>query len=292
MKKLFKILIPITCILSLTACKDAKDLPKEIRLENKIETETSYTKTDKSEEIKESEEPNKENSRINDSDFEKAIHLLDKTYEDTKKNSMISPLSLNFALSMVTEGANGQTKELLQKYLNSDNYGDYVRDYMSYTEDLNNTYETYDGEYKNIFEIANSVWINDKSEIKKNYKDNISEEYKAEIDNFNVEEPETSADKINDWVNEKTHEMIPKIVLPEMIMNTTQSILINTVYFESAWKNPWNYYEEYKKDFTDISGETKQISYMTGEADSYYENENATAFRKTSRESSVIQLPR
>lgn len=272
MKKRFQIFILLLPILSLTACKSARDLPKEIKLENTIQTETEHHKKEPSQ--------LKEDIEINENfyDFEKATYFLDKTYENTKGNTIVSPLSLNFALGMIAEGASGDTRKVLNFYLNSENYGNYVNEYMNYAEELNKSYETFGEEYSNVFEIANSVWINNKSKINPNYQKTISDIYKSEIDSFDTENPESSAEKINSWVNEKTHKMIPTIVQPDLITRDLQSILVNTIYFESAWNEPWNYYEDYKKDFTDINGNISQISYMTGKANSYYENEKATAF--------------
>lgn len=213
------------------------------------------------------------------SDTDKSAYFVDKTYKETQKNTIVSPLSLNFALGMVTEGASGTTKEMLSHYLNSDNYGEYVQKYMEYTKKLNESYEVYGEKYNNIFEIADSVWINNKNTINNEYKENVENIYSSEVNSFDTNNIEDSVNTINLWVNDKTHEMIPSIITSDMINEDTLSILVNTVYFESAWKEPWNYNENYKKEFIDINGNTQNIAYLTSKkADYYYENEQAVGF--------------
>lgn len=217
------------------------------------------------------------NDLIYYSDMEKSAIFLDNTYKEKKENTIVSPLSLNFALGMVSEGASNDTKELLNLYMNSDDYGTYVEDYMKHTEDLNKEFESFDGKYKNVFEIANSVWVADEK-INPEYKKKVIDSYKAKIDNIDTSDSVGSAEKINSWINEKTHKMIPSLITPLMIKPNTKSILVNTVYFESAWNKPWDYNEDYKKNFTYVDRNTTEIAYMTSEGYDYYENETATAF--------------
>lgn len=278
--KNLKVLPILLIAFALSACGKQVEQPIKIEPEHiQEETENSLIQ----------ESPKPENTIYRDdmkpeisdllyrSNMEKSAIFLDRTYKETKENTIVSPLSLNFAISMVAEGASGETKELLNSYLNSNDYGNYVNEYMKYTEALNKEYETYEGKYKNVFEIANSIWVND-AVIKPDYEKKTTNIYKAKIDSFDGSDSIGSAKKINSWVEEKTHKMIPEIVKPIMINSDTRSILVNTIYFESAWAESWNYFEDYKKEFTDIDGNVKEIAYMTGEANQYFENDKATAF--------------
>lgn len=211
-------------------------------------------------------------------DVDNATYLIDKVYASNPTNTLISPLSLNFALSMVTEGASGSTKNVLTEYLGSTEYGEYVKNYMQYAEELNQTYESMAGTFKNVFNIANSVWINNESKINESFKNKITSDYQAVVDVLDAEHPDESATKINNWVDEKTNSMIPSIINPMLINRNTQSILVNTVYFESAWKDEWYYDENYVREFTDINGNKKEIALMINNGDAYYENDKATAF--------------
>lgn len=268
MKKL-KILTLLLLTVTLSACgKKEVTVPETVpTVENEVPESTVYKEGMKME----------INDLIYYSDMEKSAIFLDNTYKEKKENTIVSPLSLNFALGMVAEGASNDTKELLNLYLNSDDYGIYVEDYMKHTEDLNKEFESFNGKYKNVFEIANSVWVAD-AKINPEYKKKVTDSYKAQIDKIDASDSVGSAEKINSWINEKTHKMIPSLITPLMIRPDTKSILVNTVYFESAWNEPWNYYEDYKKNFTDVDGNATEIAYMASEGYDYYESETATAF--------------
>ena len=148
MKKL-KILTLLLLTVTLSACgKKEVTVPETVpTVENEVPESTVYKEGMKME----------INDLIYYSDMEKSAIFLDNTYKEKKENTIVSPLSLNFALGMVAEGASNDTKELLNLYLNSDDYGIYVEDYMKHTEDLNKEFESFNGKYKNVFEIANSV---------------------------------------------------------------------------------------------------------------------------------------
>ena len=83
-----------------------------------------------------------------------------------KKNSMFSPLSLNMALGLLAEGADGSSKEALDKYLGTDDYGAFAESYMKFVTEKYND-ETQTGEkIKNVFEIANSFWADENTPFK------------------------------------------------------------------------------------------------------------------------------
>ena len=44
---------------------------------------------------------------------------------------MFSPTSLNFALGMIAEGAEGETKEVLCNYLGTDDFASYAKEYLN-----------------------------------------------------------------------------------------------------------------------------------------------------------------
>lgn len=212
--------------------------------------------------------------------IEYSSYLTDKLYDDINGNVLFSPLSLNMALGMASEGANGDTKTLLSKYLDTDNYGDIANAYLKEVDNLvengDKYYKKYDSEYANVFEIANSVWVNSNYKLKDNFKSIMKTKYKAEVANIDVTKPNEEANRINSWVSNKTREMIPSIISENSINESTNSILINTVYFENPWNEPWDLMNKTEK-FIGFD-KSEDITYMVTGADSYFENEYATAF--------------
>lgn len=149
-------------------------------------------------------------------------------------------------------------------------------------EEFYNWYSTLDEYiYNNIykdtssFNVANSVWVEKTREITKVFRDKIKDTYKASVDNIDVNDPKGSADKVNEWCNDKTHGLIPEIISESNIKYDTSAILVNTVYFNSNWVEDW-----YEKDltFNNIDNTTSEITGIRNEVNRYYASDEATAF--------------
>lgn len=205
-----------------------------------------------------------------------SVRVFDTMYEDNNQ-AMFSPLSLNMCLGMLEAGAAGSSKTALDAYLGNTDYAAFASDYLEhakdFTREVNNTYS----KYKDVFEIANSFWASEQRPFNADYKKRVAEKFAAEIENVDFLKSEKAAAKINGWVNKKTHEMIPSVVSADQLGADTAAVLVNTVYFESAWSDDW-YVPAEKETFTNADGSTNDIELMRNGGDSYFENDNATAF--------------
>lgn len=136
--------------------------------------------------------------------------------DEKKENFVYSPLSIKYALSMLNEGAGGNTKEELDKVL-----GD-------------NTLT----KYKNIdkvLSLANSIFIRDVYEdvVKESYTNTLKEKYNAEvfIDAFK------SADKINKWIEDKTFGIIKNMLSDDLVTDPdVKVILVNALAIDMKWQ--------------------------------------------------------
>lgn len=205
-----------------------------------------------------------------------SVRVFDTMYEDNEQ-AMFSPLSLNMCLGMLEAGAAGSSKDALDAYLGKTDYAEFARNYLEHAKDfnleVNNDYQ----KYKNVYEIANSFWASKQRTFNEDYKSKVKENFGAEIENVDFLDSPKAAKIINDWVNEKTHKMIPAIVREDQLTPDTAAVVVNTVYFESAWRDEWSVPAE-KETFTNSDGSTAQLELMRNGGDSYFENEHATAF--------------
>ncbi|MBD5129596.1 MAG: serpin family protein [Ruminococcaceae bacterium] len=201
-----------------------------------------------------------------------SVRLFDAVSAD-KANSMFSPLSLNMALGMLAEGAEGTSKEALDKYLGTSDYGTFAESYMKLAKDK---YNGKSGKDENYFEIANSFWGDDKFPFKQDYKNAVTQKFGAEIRNMDFDAADKVVSEVNRWVSDKTHKMIPTLL--ESIEPETVAILVNTVYFESAWSSEWDYDTKNKDAFTLLDGSSKELTLMRKSGGAYFENDQATAF--------------
>lgn len=206
-----------------------------------------------------------------------SVRVFDTMCAD-KTQAMFSPLSLNMCLGMLEAGAAGDTKTALDNYLGDGDYAKSAAEYLEHAKDFNFKSEG-SSKYKNVFELANSFWASKNLKFNKDYIDKVSDSFGAEIDNLDFSKPEKAVGKINDWVSDKTHKMIPRLLSPDNVSADTAAVLVNTVYFESAWTSDWEVYDE-KREFTLADGTKKKVELMHSGGASYFENDNATAFSK------------
>ncbi len=132
--------------------------------------------------------------------------------ENTDKNIVYSPLSIKNALGMLSEGANGVTKNQIDAIIGNYKTKKYVNS-------------------KNM-SFANAMFIKEslKSDIKDDYKTKINKKYNAEIIYDSFKTP----DVINNWVSNKTFKLIDNIV-----DDTSQNsfFLVNALAIDMDWKN-------------------------------------------------------
>ena len=212
--------------------------------------------------------------------YQRAAYFADWAYLQKKENTIISPLSLNVALGLAAEGASGETAQQLYAYLGREDYTDYVKEYMTFAEELavEKGERQYASEYSFHYEIANSIWINQKKQIQDAYRDSVTKSFRAEVSPADFEgDVSGTVKKVNGWCDQKTHGMIPEIITERNIHPKSMAILINSLYFESPWVEKWNLKDG---EFTDFQGNRTTQEMLMGSGNVYYENDKATAFGK------------
>lgn len=191
-----------------------------------------------------------------------AKNIFSQVERETEGNSLYSPVSLELAIGLLSEGASGKTLSQLQSFLNS-------LDYSSVVENMR---------FPDTVKIANSLWCSSKYVLMSSYLTKTSKSYGALVSSVDFSDGSGVADDINGWCNEKTKGMIPQITSADKISADTLAILCNAIYFESIWCFPW-YSCEGK--FTCLNGDVKELDeFLHREENIYYEVENAKAFGK------------
>ena len=77
--------------------------------EDAAKAESSDENAKESEEADETDIEGEQVDRTNFNVYDKAAYFADQVYKESKKNTLISPISLNFALGMAAQGADGDT---------------------------------------------------------------------------------------------------------------------------------------------------------------------------------------
>lgn len=192
-----------------------------------------------------------------------------KSVQD-KKNVLISPESVLTAMAMVITGANGDTLTEMQKSL----YGD-----ISVTDFNKNmsAYNDFLALSKDVqFHMANSIWMRDGINIKKNFLDTNEKYYHSQAysEPFNAD----TVGKINNWVKKNTKDMIPSII--NAISKESVMYLINALAFEGRWSTQYSSNQVKKDTFTDVNGTKQTVNMLNSTEYSYLKDEKATGVMK------------
>jgi len=198
-----------------------------------------------------------------------AVRLF-KESEKSGENTLISPLSVIYALSMTANGAKGETLRQMEEVLgmSKDELNSYL---FSYARAL-----PQGDSYK--LTLANSVWFKDSGDftVNEDFLQTNADYYGADI--FKAPFSDETLRDINNWVNENTDGMIPEIL--DFIDPMAVMYLANALAFEADWDE--KYYEGSISEgtFTGEDGKTEVVEMMYGSESSYLEDSNATGFIK------------
>ena len=165
---------------------------------------------------------------------------------DKNENIVISPYSAGVALSMLAEGAEGQTKEEFNKALN---------DCIFKAENLG-------GNDTVIVNSVNSLWVADDFSIRNRYLFLLQKDFDALATALSFSDPST-VKAINDWCSEHTNGKITDVI--DRLGPGDVMVLANALYFNAPWLNPFDEMLTSKADFNGSKGQTK-VDMMTRKA--------------------------
>ena len=223
---------------------------------------------------------NKVAGKASDDDFSQsqmrlAVDMFKSSVLESKnENVLISPLSVQLALAMTANGADGETKAEMEALLGGKIPLEELNEYLyAYVKNL-------PSEDKFKLQIANSIWFRDdegRLQVEQDFLQKNADYYGAQVykDAFD----EQTLKDINNWVKEHTDGMIDKIL--EEIDPDTVMYLINALVFDAEWEHVYDKSDVYKGKFTNISGTEKQIDMMHSEESIYLQDKKATGFMKS-----------
>ncbi|MCK4346336.1 MAG: serpin family protein [Bacteroidales bacterium] len=183
--------------------------------------------------------------------------------EDAGKNIMISPLSVSLALAMTYNGADGTTKEAMEKTLELS--GLTVDEINENYKDLIDALVSVDP--KVLMSIANSIWYKHTFEVEQDFINANQDYYYAEVTPLDFCNPD-AVNTINNWVADKTNNKITEIL--DYIPSDAVMYLINAIYFKGIWKFEFDESKTEEAPFYLSDGTTKDVPMMVQEASFNY----------------------
>ena len=251
MKKLIALLLVFTMALGLTACSQvsANDLMKDVPA--------------KAVDVL----PDMDAGSAAAADF--GVRLFQTSMEEGK-NTLISPLSVLYALAMTTNGADGETLAQMEQILGMD--CDNLNSFMLAYLDLLPEGKAYK------MSLANSIWFKDDPDfvVEQSFLQTNADYYGA--DAYKAAFDDGTRNDINNWVKEHTDGMIPEII--DEIPDEAIMYLVNALAFEAEWADVYEEHQIREGRFTMEDGTRLDVDMMHSQEYTYLEDDLATGFIK------------
>jgi serpin B len=174
-------------------------------------------------------EPARERIAISTTTF--SLDLLDQLWQQPG-NLLVSPYSLYAALLMVASGAGGETAAVLGQVLRLDAAGSDLKAFTSHSARL--TAETGGSQLV----MGQSIWPAERFTLQPAFRQTMATNFGASITPLNYAgDPQGAAQRINDWVSERTRGKIKELVAADQFSPDTRLSLLSTIWFKGEWKN-------------------------------------------------------
>jgi serpin B len=204
--------------------------------------------------------------------------------EHPKENVCYSPLSVQLCLSMLLNGAAGDSADQMRKTLSLDKES---------TELAN------DGNYALLaalsgdsFTYANSIWLPTQLPPKQEFLTTINDSYRGAF--FGVKDfgPDT-VQRINDWTSDNTKKRIPKLF--DELDKDTSVVLVNALAFDGKWSHPFDKEATKPQAFKLLNGQSLDVPTMHQKRHLAFAEYNGATFLRMNYKgdafSMVLMLP-
>ena len=181
---------------------------------------------------------------------------------EDKGNVIYSPLSIRYALNMLKEGANGNTKSQIENLIGTDAPGKYDN-------------------IENVLSLANAVYIRDSfSEyVKDGYINTLSDKYNAEV----IYDAFENANNINGWIENKTFDQIKNMLDDKDVSDPGNvMMLVNALAMDMEWEYQFderdtNSGKFYLEDGTQMDAAVMSKHAARSDGTAYYTDDSVTA---------------
>lgn len=165
------------------------------------------------------------------------------------QNVILSPLSIQTAISLALMGAKGKTAEEIKSVLHLGDiaHEEIASNFKSLMENLN---------AGSSVKVANKIYVQENYAVKLEFNDLATKNFYSEAENVNFSDNEVTAKNINQWVESKTNNKIRDLIDPSVLDGLTRMVLVNAIYFKGLWQN------QFKLE------DTKDLPFYVNETDS------------------------
>ena len=164
--------------------------------------------------------------------------MLQMNQQVTDQNMMISPMSLQYALGMLS---NGCDETALKEITDAMGMNDYSLDMLnSFYYNLTQTLAQEDEDF--TLKIANAIWIQNDYQVGKDFIQNNKALFHADVNNIDFYQVDKAKKTINEWASKATEGTIKELSL--QINALTRMVLANACYLKGKWTLPFDKKEQ------------------------------------------------
>jgi len=194
-------------------------------------------------------------------------------------NLFFSPYSISSALAMTYAGAKEATRAQMGQALRFSEDDKLLHNGF---KQLREALEESGKEGGNRLMVANSIWPQVNYRLRRAFLNQVKKYYGVKITRVDYGDAETTRQKINTWVEEKTEQKISELISPGVLDSLTRLVLVNAIYFKGTWAHQFAAGQTHEGSFHPTGGEAIQVQMM------YQKN----SFRYTEDENvQVLELP-
>lgn len=192
-----------------------------------------------------------------------SLRLLGELFDD--ENLICSPLSLQYVMAMLANGAEGETLDEIVDFLG---YGEEGIDALNeYSKILLEQLPAVDLDV--TLKVTDALLVNDKYELLPDFEKTVEENYYAAVDNMDFSDPRQVAARINDWAKRNTNGFIDNVLEPSEISKNTPACIMNALYFKAEWADMFREEATKTEDFKRSNGRSVKVDMMN--ISGYYE---------------------
>ena len=192
-----------------------------------------------------------------------AWKLTRKVWDESEKKSLIiSPLSVQYALGMLGNGADAETAARIAEVLGYEGT-DAINEFCA---KLIETLPQVDTSV--TLALADGVLVNDRFTPMAPFKSAVETYYDALVESMSFSDPQAVMKYVNDWCEKHTYGRIKDVlkeVNPAAIM-----YLMNAIFFHADWTNAFDKAATRSEKFRNLAGATAQVGMMHQTLDARY----------------------
>uniref|UniRef100_A0A1L8DPL0 Putative serpin n=1 Tax=Nyssomyia neivai TaxID=330878 RepID=A0A1L8DPL0_9DIPT len=215
-----------------------------------------------------------------------AIQLYQQCVAEKGGNVILSPFSIQSALSLALMGATGETAREMSTGMGYEN---------PERNAIADNFATLLSAYKDspLLKIANKIYVQNKYHVKGQFNEIATKKFNSEAQSLNFAQNVEASKTINTWVEDKTNNKIKDLIPADAVNEDTRMVLVNAIYFKGFWEHKFKVEDTKKMPFFTNKVDSVDVDMMYTKAEFKYgvfEDLNAVALEMPYKDSDLSML--